>query len=97
MKLKLRQNIAIFFTILFMGIISAPSLIMTMDDSIDVTCFFGINEEEENESFKLVFEAISSSHEDSFLDSKNAHKVAYIFKAYAKPHLNQIFPPPELV
>lgn len=95
--MKLRQNIAIFFTILFMGVISAPSLIMTMDDSIDVTYFFGMNEEEENESFKLIFEATTNNHEASILDSKNAHNVAYIFKAYAKPHLNQIFPPPELI
>lgn len=68
-----------------------------MDDTIDVTCFYGINEEEENGSFKLLFELTSQNNESSFLDSKNADKVAYIFKTYAKPHLNQIFPPPEFV
>lgn len=95
--MKLRQNIAIFFTILFMGIISAPSLITTMDDSIDVTCFYGVNEEEENEGLKLLFEIASQNHEGSFLDSKNANRVAYILKTYARPHLNQIFPPPEFI
>ena len=80
-----------------MAIISAPALIMSMDDSCDITFFYGENEEEEKENFKLLFEINSFKQGSSFIDNLNASKVVYIYKIYAKPHLNLISPPPEFI
>jgi len=50
MQKSIQNKVAIFFAILFMAVISAPSIIMSIDDSIDITFFYGENEEEEKET-----------------------------------------------
>jgi len=97
MQKKLQKKSAIFFTILFMAIICAPSVIMSFDDSIDITCFYGENEEEEKENFKLLFEINSLIPEECFISSKSNNNIRYAFKTYPKPHLNLISPPPEFI
>ncbi|WP_299121765.1 hypothetical protein [uncultured Winogradskyella sp.] len=92
-----QQRIAILFTIFFMAIISVPSIIMSFDDTIDITCFYGENEEEEKEGLKLVFEFTSHNLEDFFTDSDNNRNEVYTSKNYPKPHLNLISPPPEFI
>ena len=95
MTKKCQYNIAVFFTILFMAIISAPSVIMSIDDSIDTTYIFGENEEEEKECFKLLFEITPQVSGNYFVDIINTNNDCYTFKKYSKPHLNLISPPPE--
>lgn len=96
MQKSLKNKIAVFFTILFMVLISAPTVISSVDDSVDVSCFFCINEEEENENVKLVFEN-NLEDLDQLLFNKTASEITgYTFKAYPNPYLNLIFPPPEL-
>jgi len=95
MQKKYQQKVAIFFTILFMAIISAPSIIMSIDDSVDITCFYGENEEEE--SLKLLFEVVDLNSESHFLEIDNDEDIEYTFKTYPKPHLNLIFPPPDFI
>jgi hypothetical protein len=95
MQKTITKKAAIFFTILFMAIISAPSIIMSFDDSIDITCFYGENEEEEKESFKLLFEINSANLEDCLVYDSAEFDNKLVFKLYSKPHLNLILPPPE--
>ena len=97
MMRKLRHSAAVFFTILFVAILSAPTIISSVDDSVDISYFYSLAEEEENEkTFDLIFEVIIDS--EIFLDSKNNNgKIVYTFKKYTKPHLNLISPPPEFI
>ena len=67
MQKSSKYRIAVFFTILFMALISAPTIILSFDDSVDVSNFYSINEEEENENLKLVFEEISQDSEAIFV------------------------------
>ena len=47
---KFRYRIAVFFAILFITIVSAPTIILSIDDSVDATIFLGENDEEEKEN-----------------------------------------------
>ena len=89
--------VSIFFTILFMALITAPSIIVTIDDSVDVSVFYSLSEEEEeNKNLKLTF--LLENLDDSFLESTiNFNYLGYHFKNYPKPHLNLISPPPEFI
>lgn len=80
-----------------MALISAPTVILSIDDSADVSIFYSITEEEENEKLQLVIEDISSNNDDLFLDDNQSKIDAYTYKTYAKPHLNLISPPPEFI
>ncbi|MFC0603661.1 hypothetical protein [Winogradskyella pulchriflava] len=80
-----------------MALIAAPTIIVSFDDSIDVTCFYGVTEEEENQNVKLVFEHTSLDSGGMFEDEANANLIGYRFKQYPKPHLNLISPPPDFI
>ncbi|MFP4844363.1 hypothetical protein [Winogradskyella sp. PE311] len=95
MTKNIQHNLAIFFTILFMTVISAPSIIMSMDDSIDISYVFGENEEEEKETFKLLFEINVQDFDNYFSSIRSTDCHSYTYKNYQKPHLNLISPPPE--
>lgn len=80
--------------------ISLPSIIAAVDNSMDISFFYGSTEEEKgNETFKD-FEIIFSNPnkaKDSFSDLKNENILGYYFKKYSKPHLNLISPPPDYI
>ena len=97
MQKKAQHRVAVFFAIFFMGIASAPSIIMSIDDSVDISFFYGENEEEEKENFKLLFEISSSSIESCFVNVNAIMTTIYTFKSYPKPQLNLILPPPEFI
>lgn len=90
---KFSHKIAMLFAIFFIAIVAAPTLIISMDDNVDVTFFFGENEEEEN--LKLLFEITTTDSENQILAKTSDNKDRYTFKNYPKPHLNLISPPPE--
>ena len=91
----LKKYLALCFMIFFMLINSAPTIIMSMDDSIDSSILLDRGEEEEKEDIKLLFEITSEEWDDTSLDRFNIDIVGYTSKKYLKPHLNLIFPPPE--
>ena len=90
---KFSHKIAMLFAIFFIAIVAAPTLIISMDDNVDVTFFFGENEEEEN--LKLLFEITTTDSENQILAKTSDNTDSYTFKNYPKPHLNLISPPPE--
>ncbi|RZN83645.1 MAG: hypothetical protein EVB11_04275 [Winogradskyella sp.] len=94
MNQKFRHRTAIFFALLFMAIASAPTVILLMDDSADVTFFYGENEEEK-ENLKLLFQIPFIDSENQANAKSKRESDVYAFKKYPKPHLNLIFPPPE--
>lgn len=90
-----KRNLALFFMMFFMFIISAPTIIVSMDKSFDTTIFFDVNEEEEKDGVKLLFEITSQDIESFDLDDLNSNRDEYTCKKYSKPHINLIFPPPD--
>jgi hypothetical protein len=91
-----RKIIAILFSVLFVALITAPSIIIAIDDSVDVSIFYSITEEEEKETLK-VFPMNELNEEDYFLTSSSNDNLGYFFKNYLKPHLNIISPPPDFI
>lgn len=94
-----KKSIALFFTILFMALITAPTVIVALDDSIDTSIFYSITEEEESGKVKNVvspFTFIINDYDTQF-NLKNFQYFTYRFKNYPKPHLNLISPPPEFI
>ena len=95
-----KNIISVFLSALFIIFISAPTVIMMVDDSIDVSAFYTSSEEEEkgqekNKDKELLFYDFSKALSD--LDLKETENyLVYFFKTYTKPHLNLISPPPEL-
>lgn len=94
---KFKYLAAIFFTILFMALICAPSIILSFDDSADVSSFYSINEEEEKEIVKLVFNNTLDKYDSSFEDKAINQLIGYTFRQYPDPFLNVIFPPPDFI
>ncbi|MDG5490880.1 hypothetical protein [Psychroserpens sp. SPM9] len=99
MKQKLS---ALFFLLIFTALITAPSVVMAIDNTIDISCFYTINEEEEEKGPQVNKQGKVFYHESMHMldyvkgfDKKR--KFAYFFKNYPKPHLNLISPPPEFI
>lgn len=94
-----RQIISIFFSFIFVSFLIAPSVIILVDDSIDVSIFFTSTEEEEkgNEKNKdiekLFFETLYA--DATLIFSITENELEYYYKKYTKPHLNLISPPPD--
>ncbi|OIQ17765.1 MAG: hypothetical protein BM549_12415 [Lacinutrix sp. MedPE-SW] len=82
---------------LFLAIITAPSIITIIDDTADVSVFYSLSEEEEeNACFKMV---ITKTTEDnnSFFNTLQSANLGYYYKTYPKPHLNFTAPPPDFI
>ncbi len=95
-----KNIVSIFFSIVFMVSISAPTVIYIMDDSVDISLLLTSNDDEEKEgeisNDKEVLFLESLNNEVHFSSKKAENNLVYFFKKYTKPHLNLIFPPPEL-
>ena len=90
-----KQLISIFFSILFLGLITAPSVIIAIDADVDVSILYSVSEEEEeNKSIKLVVTEQKETTESIYKEIAFL-RLDYLFKSYTKPALNLISPPPE--
>jgi len=93
-----KRIISISLIIIFLGLIVAPTVITVLDDSIDISIFYSLAEEEEKGSEKTkIFEVlfINDQNQETNFSSALVHNQVYFFKKYPKPHLNLISPPPE--
>ena len=79
-----------------------PSIIVLVDDSIDISVFYKSSSEEEeksNEKNKDI-EKLFFDHpypETVFSRFNPEYELEYFFNTYYKPHLNIISPPPEVI
>ena len=95
-----KKLITLFFSILFWGLISAPTIITVLDESIDVSMFYNSLEEEEENSIEIVKEIKLITYDSqlqldiNFFNNEKIN-VAYHIKSYSKPFINLVFPPPE--
>ena len=79
----------------FLGLITAPSIIVVVDSDIDISVLYSVSEEEEEiKSLKLV---VTNTKEDSecLIVNGDFPNLDYLFKSYTKPDLNLISPPPD--
>ncbi len=96
-----RSIISILLSTIFVALLVAPTIILIVDDSIDVSAFYASSEEEEEKGIekskdKEVFFSDYSITESDFVLNETKSYIQYYFKKYSKPHLNLISPPPEL-
>lgn len=97
MKSKLS---AIFFLLIFSALITAPTIIVAIDNSFDITCFYNITEEEEESGHQIskegkMFYVASSQVLNQVNGIEKNGLYAYCFKKYSKPYVNLVSPPPE--
>ncbi|WP_375237764.1 hypothetical protein [Aurantibacter sp.] len=95
-----KRLLSISFILLFIATISLPSIVLLIDDSIDITLLLDISEEEEENEKNKELEIFQVNIEKSKIFHQNKklkNKTNYVFKTYPTPYLNLIFPPPELV
>ncbi len=87
--------------IFFVVLISAPAVIFAIDDSIDLSSFYSISEEEvekqDNEKNKELKDIKSFEFLTSTLhsESKVCSASFYELRIYSKPYLNLFSPPPK--
>ncbi|WP_136482162.1 hypothetical protein [Cognatitamlana onchidii] len=96
-----KHIVSIFLSALFLVFVSAPTVIMMVDDSVDVSVFYTSSEEEEkgqekNKDKELLLYDFSKYLSEFDLNETD-NSLVYFFKKYPKPHLNLISPPPELI
>ncbi len=92
-----KRIISIFFIVVFVAFITTPAVAIIIDDSFDISYFNSISEEEEKvREIKVIPNSDSNDSDEFYLTERNMNKV-YFFKKYAKPHLNIISPPPDLL
>lgn len=95
-----RNTISIILSMIFLVFLVAPTIIVIVDDSIDISMFYSTSEEEEkgsekNKNSEIVFSDMDT-YESDFLSNNTENNTGYYFKNYQKPHLNLISPPPDL-
>ena len=84
---KYKYRAAVFFTIILMALISAPSIILSIDNSCDVTSFYSLAEEEENNHVKLLFDNSVEDSDDIFESHKKRNDIGYAFKNLSLIHI----------
>jgi len=97
----LRNAISVFFSIVFLLLIAAPSLVLVVEDVIDISLIVDINEEENTEKeskINLEIEVyhkqnVSSTFAENECNSASDYYVRFYGKQYKKLHS----PPPEQV
>ena len=87
---------ALYLAILFVVLISAPTIIMSIDSSIDVSSFYNVNEEEEHENLKIVFKNTALDTQTLFEAPISLNYIGFSFKHYSKPYVSVVSPPPEI-
>ncbi|OEK09538.1 hypothetical protein A8C32_12590 [Flavivirga aquatica] len=94
-----KNIVSLILSLIFVAFLVAPTIIVMVDDSVDISFFYDSSDEEEkgNEKNKdieiLVFKDFHCEADFDSLEEENI--LEYFFKNYPKPHLNLISPPPE--
>jgi len=94
-----KRIVSIFLSVIFLLFIVTPSIIVMVDNTIDVSMAFSASEEEEkghekNLDIEVLFFKLKTNGSD-LVFAFNENRLGYYFKNYPKPHLNLISPPPE--
>jgi len=93
-----KNKIAVFFSIVFLTFIIAPTVITVVDSSVDISFIYSNSEEESSskqaEKIKIVLSPLKIS-EFVFSSTEKISTAIHTDKNYTKPYINTVFPPPE--
>ncbi len=94
-----KKVVSIFLSVIFLLLIVTPTIIVMVDDTIDISIAFSASEEEEkgnekNLDIEVLFSKLKTNESDLVFAIRE-NNLGYYFKNYPKPHLNLISPPPE--
>lgn len=92
-----KKGFSILFSVVFLLFTVAPTILVMVDDSVDVSIVFSNSGEEEKENLdiEVLFSMIkTNTYNLAFTFPENS--LEHIDKRYTKPHLNIVSPPPEL-
>jgi len=98
----MKQLISISFILLFMATITLPSVVVLIDDSVDISLLLDASEEEEekgNEKNKEL-EVLQLTEENINITHSSPYSINYSdyqFKTYITPNINLVFPPPDYI
>lgn len=94
-----KKVVSIFLSIVFLLFIVTPTVIMMVDDTIDISIIYSTSEEEERGHEKQIDKEILFSNlkinESDLVFNSSENNLGYYYKKYVKPHLNLISPPPQ--
>ena len=96
-----KSIISITLTIIFVGFLTAPTIIKLIDNSADISIFYTTSSPEEEKGAEkkidseILFNIILMGNLDN-TSNKKGNNSDFYFKTYPKPHLNLISPPPEI-
>ena len=95
----IKTKIAIFFSFLFILFITVPTVVILVDDSIDISFLYNSSEEEEqdhemDENVKI-FIAQENTTKLEFLNIRLEKSSGFFNPNYPKHYLNTVFPPPQ--
>ncbi|MFD2725726.1 hypothetical protein [Hyunsoonleella rubra] len=96
----LNRITAIVLSALFLLFLTAPTVIMMIDETSDVSAFYAASEEEEKKGQEkdvdklLVLNPFLNGEYDFDLGDKDNNS-QYFIKRYWRPYINIISPPPE--
>lgn len=93
--------ISIFFSVVFVFLITAPTVLTLIDENADIALFFEYSEEEEkgketNKKIEIFFSDVPILNADHQMNTETS-VMCYLIKSYNTPHLNLILPPPEVI
>jgi len=97
-----KSIISIILTLIFVGFLTAPTIIKLIDNSADISIFYTTSSPEEEKGadkkidVEVFFNTIYMANLD-YTSNKRGNNLDFYFKIYPKPHLNLISPPPELL
>ncbi len=96
-----RKIVSLILSIFFLVFLVAPTIIVMVDDSVDVSLFYAVSEEEDNciEKNKDIEVLFTDCHTFllAFVSNNKVNDIIYYNKKYSKPHLNLISPPPDII
>jgi len=92
--------IHLFFSLIFVAFLTAPAIVPLIDDTVDISIFYGLNEDEgeieEHEITKDIEIILSQLHNDDDSIIRNKRKVIPSNDSwYLQFYLNISTPPPE--
>ncbi|WBU90497.1 hypothetical protein [Cellulophaga omnivescoria] len=88
-----RKFFSLFLAILVVGFIITPTVLLYVDDNIELSVTYKSAEDEECKSLEIIVSNNNWTFTNPF---KPLAIPSYYYKNYTKPHFNLLLPPPEL-
>lgn len=97
-----KNVLALILSSIFILVVVMPTVIIALDDSVDVSIFYNNSEEEKDKSQEKNIDKDFIPSQDNIVLKVNTKafeksSLYYYFKAYKKPHIKLTFPPPKVI